>query len=85
MGSSWRVNETCVLIRVKCFHPDRAVDKERRRIDFLPRPDRGMAAARAFFRKAVATNHERGPRKVSLDGHVRSRRALWLPRRERRD
>jgi transposase-like protein len=48
----------------------------------LLRGDRGIAAAQAFFRKALATNAARVPRKVTLDGHVPSRRALWLLRRE---
>lgn len=81
-GSSWRVDETYVLIRSKWFYLYRSIDKEGRTIDFLLRPDRGMAAARAVFRKAVATNHGRGPRKVTLDGHAPSRRALWLLRRD---
>ena len=81
-GSSWRVDETYVQIRGRWLYLYRAVDKQGRTIDFLLRPDRGIAAAQAFFRKAVATNHERGPRKVTLDGHVPSRRALWLLRRE---
>ena len=55
----------------------RAVDKQGRMIDFLLRPDRGIAAAQAFFRKAVATNNGRGPRKVTLDGNVPNRRALF--------
>ena len=81
-GSSWRVDETYVKIRGTWFYLYRAVDKQGRTIDFLLRPDRGIAAAQAFFRKAVATNNGRGPRKVTLDGHVPSRRALWLLRRE---
>jgi transposase-like protein len=51
-------------------------------VDFLLRRDRGIAAAQAFFRKALASNLPRVPRKVTLDGHVPSRRALWLLRRE---
>ncbi len=81
-GSSWRVDETYVQIRGRWLYLYRAVDKEGRTIDFLLRPDRGVAAAQAFFRKAVATNQGRGPRKVTLDGHAPSRRALWLLRRD---
>jgi len=51
-------------------------------IDFLLRRDRGIAAAQAFFRKALISVAPRVPRKVTLDGHVPSRRALWLLRRE---
>jgi transposase-like protein len=81
-GSSWRVDETYVRIRGRWLYLYRAVDKQGRTIDFLLRPDRGIAAAQAFFRKAVATNGGHGPRKVTLDGHAPSRRALWLLRRE---
>jgi putative transposase len=41
-----------------------------------------LAAAQAFFRKALATNSPRWPRKVTLDGHTPSHRALRLLRRE---
>lgn len=80
-GTAWRVDETYVQIRGKWFCLYWAVDKEGRTIDFLLRPDRGIAAAQAFFRRAVATNHGRGPRKVTLAGHAPSRRALGLLRR----
>jgi len=46
------------------------------------RPDRGIAAAQAFFRRALASHPDRAPRKVTLDGHVPSHRALRLLRRE---
>lgn len=52
------------------------------RVDFLLRPDRGIAAAQAFFRKALATSLPRWPRKVTLDGHTPSHRALRLLRPE---
>jgi len=43
---------------------------------------RGVAAAKAFFRKALASSLPRVPRKVTLDGHRPSRSALWRSRRE---
>jgi transposase-like protein len=60
----------------------RGVDKQGKTVDFLLRRDRGIAAAQAFFRKAIATNALRVPRIVTLDGHVPSRRASRLLRRE---
>ena len=51
-------------------------------VDFLLRPDRGIAAAQAFFHKARESNADRFPRKVKLDGHVPSRMALWRLLRE---
>jgi len=60
----------------------RAVDKHGKTVDFLLRRDRGIAAAQAFFRKALISVAPRVPRKIALDGHVPSRRALWLLRHE---
>ena len=69
------MDETYISIKAKWHYLYRAVD-------FLLRRDRGITAAQAFFRKALASNLPRVPRKVTLDGHVPSRRALWLLRRE---
>lgn len=82
VGTSWRVDETYISVRGRWHYLYRAVDKHGRTIDFLLRPDRGIAAAQAFFRKALISVAPRLPRKVTLDGHVPSRRALWLLRRE---
>ena len=71
-----------VPIRGKWHYLYRAVDKQGKTVDFLLRRDRGIAAAQPFFRKALATNPTRWPRKVTLDGHTPSHRALRLLRRE---
>ena len=85
VSTSWRCDETYVSIRGKWHYLYRAVDKYGKTVDFLLRRDRGIAAAQAFFRKALATNLNRWPRKVTLDGHVPSHRALrWLRREDRR-
>src|SRR5450756_2637357 len=82
VGTSWRVDETYISIKAKWHYLYRAVDKQGKSVDFLLRRDRGIAAAQAFFRKALATNPTRWPRKVTLDGHTPSHRALRLLRRE---
>ena len=82
VGSSLRVDETYISIRGKWYYLYRAVDKQGKTVDFLLRRDRGIAAVQAFFRKALATNLNRWPRNVTLDGHVPSHRALRLLRRE---
>ena len=82
IGSSWRVDETYVSIRDKWHYLYQAVDKQSKSVNFLLRRDRGIAAAQTFFRKALATNPTRWPRKVTLDGHTPSHRALRLLRRE---
>jgi len=82
-GTSWRVDETYIKIKAKWHYLYLAVDKHGKTVDFLLRRDRGIAAAQAFFRKALAsTLPRRVPRKVTLDGHLPSHRALWLLRRE---
>jgi len=80
--SSWRVDETYIRAGGKWHYLYRAVDKRGKTVDFLLRPDRGIAAAQAFFRKALATSLPRWPRKITLDGHVPSHQALRLLRRE---
>jgi transposase-like protein len=80
--SSWRVDETYIRVRGKWHYLYRAVDKRGKTVDFLLRPDRGIAAAQAFFRKALATSLPRWPRKITLDGHAPSHQALRLLRRE---
>ena len=69
-------------IRGKFSYLYRAVDKHGKTVDFLLRPDRGIAAAQAFFRKALSTSLPRWPRKITLDGHLQSHMALRLLRRE---
>jgi transposase-like protein len=81
VGSSWLVDEAYISIKVRCHYLYRAVDKQGRSMDFMLRPDRGIAA-QAFFRRALASHPERAPRKVTLDGHVPSHRALRLLRRD---
>lgn len=76
VGTSWRVDETYVSIKAKWHYLYRAVDKHGKTVDFLLRRDRGIAAAQSFFRKALASTLPRVPRKVTLDGHVPSHRAV---------
>lgn len=82
VNSSWRVDETYIKIQGKWNFLYRAVDKHGKTVDFLLRSDRGIAAAQAFFRKALATSLPRWPRKITLDGHRQSHLALRLLRRE---
>ena len=72
VGCSWRVDETYVQIRRRWCYLYRAVDKQGRTVDFLLRRDRGIAAAQAFFRKALYTNGGRRPRTITLDATSRA-------------
>ena len=56
VNTSWRVDETYINIRGKFSYLYRAVDKRGKTVDFLLRLDRGIAAAQAFFRKALSTS-----------------------------
>lgn len=82
VGSSWRMDETFVNVKGKWYYLYRAVDKQGRTVDFYLSKTRGIDSAKAFFRKALATHCGHGPRKVTLDGHKPSHRALRLLRRE---
>ncbi|MDP9013755.1 MAG: IS6 family transposase [Pseudomonadota bacterium] len=82
VNTSWRVDETYIKIRGKWSFLYRAVDKHGKTVDFLLRPDRSVAAAQAFFRKALARCLPRWPRKITLDGLKQSHLALRLLRRE---
>ena len=53
VNTSSRVDETYISIRGKWNFLYRAVDKHGKTVDFLLRPDRSIAAAQAFFRKAT--------------------------------
>jgi transposase-like protein len=78
VNSSWRMDETAIRVRGKSEYLYRAVDKHGKSVDSLLRRDRGIEAAQAFFRKAVATQQSTWPRKVTLDGHAASHRAVRL-------
>jgi len=59
-NSSWRVDETFIRVASKMVYLYRAVDKYGKTVESLLRPDRGVAAARAFFRKALMSNLPNG-------------------------
>ncbi|MHB1872177.1 MAG: DDE-type integrase/transposase/recombinase [Steroidobacteraceae bacterium] len=69
VGSSWRVDEPYIWTRPKTGHLYRAVDKQGKTVESLFDTRRGIAAAMAFLRKAMASSAPRWPRKVALDGH----------------
>jgi transposase-like protein len=68
VNTSWRVYETYINIRGKWNYLYRAVDKHGKTVDFLLRPDRGIAAAQVFsqssidkFAEVAAQDHARWP------------------------
>jgi transposase-like protein len=75
VGRSWRVDETYVKIRGTWCYIYRAVDQADRTVDFRLSAKRDIAAAKAFFRKAIKSQH-RCPQTITLDGYAASHRAV---------
>jgi len=74
VGGSWRVDESYVKIKGRWAYLYRAVDKAGKTVDFLLRAKRDVAAAKAFFLRAL-TSQGRLPHKITLDGYQASHRA----------
>jgi len=75
VGPSSRVDETHVKIRGKWVYLYRTVDREARTVDFRLSSKRDVAAAKAFFRKAIkGQGSTLGT--ITLDGYAASHRAV---------
>jgi len=74
-GRSWRMDETYIKVRGQWTYLYRAVDKAGHTVDFRLSKTRDVAAAKAFFKKAM--RHEgRPPHTITLDGYAASHRAV---------
>ena len=74
-GTSWRVDETCVKIRVKWAYLYRTVARAGKTVDFRLSSRRDVTAAKTFFRKAFRSQGST-PRTITLDGYAASHRAV---------
>jgi transposase-like protein len=72
-GQSWRVDETYVKIRSQWAYLYRAVDRSGKTVDFRLSARRDVAAAKAFFAKAIRSQG-RAPKTITLDGYAASHR-----------
>jgi putative transposase len=55
-AQSWRMDETYIRVKGRWTYLYRAVDRDGQTLDFLLSERRDLAAARRFFRRAIATN-----------------------------
>src|SRR3712207_2167327 len=74
MGRSWRADETYVKVQGSWMFLYRAVDERGRTVESHLSRTRDVAAAKAFFRKAL--KHHGQPRTITLDGFEPSHSAL---------
>ncbi len=66
-NGSWRVDETYMKVKGRWIYLYRAVDSRGQTIDFLLSAKRDAAAAKRFFRKALAQPHTVNPRTITVD------------------
>ncbi len=64
---SWRVDEISIEVKGVWTYLYRAVDSLGQTIDFLLSARRDVAAAKRFFRKALAQPHTVNPRTITVD------------------
>ena len=64
VGGSWRIDETCILVKGAWKYLYRAMDKEDKTVDFLLTARRDKAAAMRFFARAMQANSV--PEKITM-------------------
>jgi putative transposase len=72
---SWRMDDTYIKVRGEWLYLNRAVDREGRTVDLRLSRRRNVAAAKAFFRKALKGQGS-ATDVITLDGYAASHRAV---------
>ena len=75
-NTSWRVDETYILVADTWTYLYRAVDSVGDTIDFMLSPRRDLTAARLFLRSALSGSTR--PRVINMDGHAAYARACRI-------
>ena len=75
-ATSWRVDETYIKVKGAWTYLYRVVDSLGQTIDFLLSARRDAAAAKRFFRKALAQLHTVNPRTITVDKNPAYPRAV---------
>ena len=79
VGSSWRVDETYVLVGGQWKYLYRAVDRLGQTVDFLLTARRDVAAARRFFERAIG-QHDVPEKNHDRQEQCQHRRRAWSDR-----
>jgi putative transposase len=81
VGTSWRMDETYIIVNGDWKYLYRAVDEQGRTVDFLLTAKPDAAAARRFFEKAM--RHNTVPDKLTMDKNGANQAALEQLNKER--
>jgi len=76
-GKSWYVDETYIKVHGQWHYLYRAIDREGNLVDTMLSETRDLAAAKAFFKQALATVGHK-PARVTTDGHDSYPRAIRM-------
>src|SRR3954454_9902982 len=83
-NGSWRVDETYIKVKGSWVYLYRAVDSRGQTIDFRLSAKRDAAAARRFFRKALARSNTVNPRTITVDRNAAYPKAVVDLKRDKR-